>query len=211
MTKSDYLANSSKLLLICSCLLFVVNSLSFIGMYSGVFSSITPKLTNICFYAVLLLGFLAFNGEGIAYKHARQRKHKKKTVILKAILLSAFLIRFIKTPVESLALGVEAGSVGGAITRFGLGVFNTVASYGFLMTVVALWYVFRDFENKKLFTPQLFAFVSGLLYNAFKVFNYSITRYDFTYFGDVFNKAFSNPLVLNVLCLVHFICDIVTL
>ncbi len=209
MTKSDYLANSSKLLLICSCFLFVVNSLSFIGMFSDVFSSITPKLTTACFYAVLVLGFLAFNGEGIAYKHSRQRNYKKKTVILKAILLSAFLIRFIKTPVEGFALGVDAGSISGAIARFGLGVFNTVASYGFLLTVVALWYIFRDGTNKKLFVPQLFAFVSGLSYNAFKIFNYSVTKYDFTYFGEVFNKAFSNPLVLNVLCLVHFFCDIV--
>ena len=85
MTRAEYLSNSSKLLLICSCLLFAVNSLSFAGMYTDAFANLLPKLTNISFYVILVLGFLAFNGEGIAYKHSRQRNHKKKTVMLKTI------------------------------------------------------------------------------------------------------------------------------
>lgn len=209
MTRSDYLANSSKLLLICSCFLFVVNSLSLFGMYSEVFSNISSKLVTACFYLVLVFGFLAFNGEGIAYKHSRQRSNKKKTVILKIILLSAFLIRFVKTPIESFGMGVDAQSFFGAITRFGLGVLNTAASYGFLLTCVALWYLFRDMGNKKLFIPEVLAFLSGLIYNAYRVFNYSVTKFEFTYFGDVFNEFFSNSLVLNILCLVHFAADII--
>ncbi len=209
MTRAEYLSNASKLLMICSAFLFSVNSLSFIGMYSDVLSSVTPKLTNICFYVVLVLGFLAFNGEGIAYKHSRQRQYKKITVVLKAILLSAFLIRFIKTPVEGLALGVNHDSAAGALTRLGLGAFNTVASYGFLLTVVALWYLLRDRGTKKLFIPQIFAFASGVLYNTYKVLDYAVTKYGFTYFGDLFNGAFSNPVVLNTLCLVHFLADII--
>ncbi len=209
MTRAEYLANSSKLLMICSILLFSVNSLSFIGMYSDAFSSVTSKLTNICFYVVLILGFLAFNGEGIAYKHSRQRKYKKITVVLKAILLSAFLIRFVKTPVEGLALKVNHESVAGALTRLGLGAFNTVASYGFLLTVVALWLLLRDRGTKKLSIPQIFALSSGVIYNTYKVLDYSVTKYGFTYFGDIFNEAFSNPVVLNALCLVHFLADII--
>lgn len=209
MTRSDYLANSSKLLLICSCFLFVVNSLSLFGMYSDALSDISSKLVSACFYVVLVFGFLAFNGEGIAYKHSRQRSHKKKTVILKIILLSAFLIRFVKTPLESFGMGVDAQSFLGAITRFGLGVLNTVASYGFLLTCVALWYVFRDIGSKKLIIPEVLAFLSGLIYNAYRVVNYSVTKFEFTYFGDVFNEIFSNGLVLNILCLVHFATDII--
>ena len=209
MTRAEYLSNSSKLLLICSCLLFAVNSLSFAGMYTDAFANLLPKLTNISFYVILVLGFLAFNGEGIAYKHSRQRNHKKKTVMLKAVLLSAFLIRFIKTPVEGLALGINHESVGGALARLGLGVFNTVASYGFLMTVVALWYIFRDGTHKKLFILQLFAFVSGVIYNFYRAFNYSVTKFDFTYFGELFNNIFSNSAVRNILCLVHFLFDII--
>ena len=48
-----------------------------------------------------------------------------------------------------------------------------------------------------------------MLYNAYKVLDYSVTKYDFTYFGDVFNQVFSNPVVLNALCLVHFLADII--
>ncbi len=209
MTKSDYLANASKLLLICSCFLFVVNSLSFLGMYFDVFSGVSSKLTTACFYIVLLLGFLAFNGEGIAYKHSRQRNHKKKTVVLKIILLSAFFIRFVKTPLESLCLGINAESVFGAFSRFSFGLLNTVASYGFLLTCVAIWYIFRDMGNKKLFIPQVLAFSSGFIYNFYKVFNYSVTKYEFTYFGDVFTELFGNGVVLNILCLVHFMADII--
>ncbi len=209
MTRAEYLSNSSKLLMICSAFLFAVNSLSFIGMSSDAFSSITSKLTNICFYVVLVLGFLAFNGEGIAYKHARQRKYKKVTVVLKALLLFAFLIRFIKTPVEGLALGISHNSVGGAFARLGLGAFNTVASYGFLLTAVALWYLLRDSGTKKLVIPQSLALLSGVLYNAYKVLDYSVTKYDFTYFGNTFNQVFSNPVVHNILCLVHFLADII--
>jgi hypothetical protein len=209
MTRSDYLSNAGKLLLICSGFLFVVNLLSFLGGYVDVFVNISSKLTTACFYIVLLLGFLAFNGEGIAYKHARQRKNKKVTSILKIMLFFAFLVRFIKTPVESAALSVDAASFGGALVRFGLGVFNTVSSYGFLLTIVALWYIFRDINTKKLIIPQALAFFSGMIYNVYKVFNYAITKYDFTYFGELFNNIFSNAIVMNVLCLVNFALDMV--
>ncbi len=209
MTRSDYLANSAKLLLICSGFLFAVNFLSLLGNYIGALGSFSSTLTNVCFYVVLVLGFLAFNGEGIAYKHSRQRKHKKKTVVLKIILLSAFFIRFIKTPVKSFALGIEADSVGGAFSRFGLGVLETVASYGFLIMVVALWYIFRDWGNKKLLVSQIMAFAGGLIYNLYRVFYYSVNKYDFTYLGEVFNDFFGNSLMLSVLCLAFFALDII--
>lgn len=208
MTRADYLANSAKLLLICSVFLFVVNSFALFGLYSDMFSDLSSKLTTACFYIVLLLGFLAFNGEGIAYKHSRQMKHKKKTVVLKILLLSAFFIRFIKTPAESLALAVNPDSLPGAVSRFGLGALNTVASYGFLLTMVALWYIFRDKKIKKLIIPRVLAFASGIVYNFFRVFNYSITKYDFYYFGEAFSEFFGNKLILSSLCLVHFAFDI---
>lgn len=209
MTKSDYLSNSAKLLLVCSGLLFAVNSLVFFGMYSSALENVSSKLTNISFYVILALGFLAFNGEGIAYKHSRQRKYKKKTTLLKILLLSAFFIRFIKTPVWSWISGFDAESLGGALLRLGYGALNTVASYGFLLMIVALWYIFRDLKFKKLFIPQLLAFFSGVVYNSYRVFNYSVTKYGFTYFGNLFTSVFSNTVVLNVLCLVHFMFDII--
>ncbi|MBQ8183138.1 MAG: hypothetical protein IJ025_04480 [Clostridia bacterium] len=209
MTKSDYLSNSAKLLLICSGFLFVVNSLAFFGMYSDVLSEISAKLTTACFYIVLVLGFLAFNGEGIAYKHSRQPENKKKTLVLKILLLSAFFIRFIKIPVENAALSFDSHSFSGVISRLFLGVFNTVASYGFLLTIVALWYIFRDSGVKKLLLPECVSFFTGVLYNVYKMLNYSVTRYGLDIFGEFFVSVFGNGKVMSVLCLIHFLCDIV--
>ncbi len=209
MTRSDYLSNSAKLLMICSAFLFSVNLLSFVSMYAGALTNVVAKLTDICFYGMLVLGFLAFNGEGIAYKHARQLKHKRVTAFLKVLLLSAFFIRFIKTPVEGALLSTSADTVVGALSRLGLGVFNNVSSYGFLLTVVALWCIFRDGINKKLVGFEAVALASGVAYNGFKIFNHAITKYGFNYFGEGLAQFFQNGLILNILCLVHFMADII--
>ena len=79
MTKSDYLSNSSKILLISSILLFVANALAFISSFNENFVFVAGKLSTISFYVVFILGFLAFNGEGIAFKHSKEIQKKKKT------------------------------------------------------------------------------------------------------------------------------------
>ena len=209
MTRSDYLSTSAKLLMICSAFLFLVNLLSFVGLYAAAVIPVASKLANICFYGMLVLGFLAFNGEGIAYKHARQSKHKRVTGILKVLLLSAFFIRFIKTPVEGALLSTDAETLLGGFSRLFLGVFNNVSSYSFLLTVVALWCVFRDGINKKLVGFEALALVSGAAYNGFKIFNHAITKFDFSYFSEGIAQFFTNELLLNGLCLVHFMADII--
>ena len=209
MTRSDYLANSARLLMISSGFLFVVNFLSLLGTYVDSVKGFSSTITNVCFYVVLVLGFLAFNGEGIAYKHSRQRKNKKKTVILKIILLSAFFVRFVKTPVKNFGLGIDADSLGGMFSRLGLGALDMVPSYGFLIMIVALWYIFRDKGNKKLFVIQSAVFVSGLIYNLYRLFYYSVSKYDFTYLGEGFSSFFGNSTVLSILCLVFFALAVV--
>ena len=209
MTRSDYLSNSAKLLMICSAFLFSVNLLSLVGLYVDTLATLVLKLTNICFYGMLVLGFLAFNGEGIAYKHARQLKHKRVTGFLKLLLLSAFFIRFIKTPVEGALLSTDAETLLGGFSRLFLGVFNNVSSYSFLLTVVALWCVFRDGINKRLVGFEALALVSGVAYNGFKIFNHAITKFDFNYFSEGIAQLFTNELILNTLCLVHFMADII--
>mgnify|MGYP003291298424 CR=1 FL=1 len=209
MTRSDYLSNSSKLLLICSCLLFVANALVFAGSYSDNFAHYGESFSTFCFYVVFVLGFLAFNGEGIAYKHSKERRNKKKTVLLKILLLCAFIIRYVKAPIENIVLSVSADGIAGSVLRLLLGVFNTVASYGFLFAMVSLWYIFRDNSLKKLVTFEVVAFVVGLVYNIYKVFNYSVTKYGLVALGDGFIKAFSNESLLYVLCLIEFVLCII--
>ncbi len=209
MTKSDYLSNSSKLLLFCSCLLFFANGLSAVAGVDVTLLAFSEKISTYCFYLVLVLGFLAFNGEGVAYKHSKEPKSRRKTRILKLLLVSAFLIRFIKTPVENFALSFSVESATGVVSRLLLGAFNTVASYGFLLTVVALWYIFRDGGINKLMVFEATAFIFGLVYNIYKAFNYSVTKYALYSLGEAFVKAFSDNGILRTLCLIQFAADIV--
>ncbi len=208
MTKSEYLSNSAKILLIGSALLFVANALTLVGAYNDVFLAFGEKFSTFSFYAVFLLGFLAFNGEGIAYKHSRETVKKKKTTYLKVLVLFAFFVRYIKIPVENVALSLNIESLGGVFSRMFLGLFNTVSSYGFLLTIVSLWYIFRDNSNKKLLLFETFAFIVGLVYNVYKVFNYTVTKYELDIFGELFVSVFSDKLILNVLCLLQFAFDI---
>ena len=85
------------------------------GAYNEVFVIPAEKFSTFCFYAVFLLGFLAFNGEGIAYKHSRESSNKKKTTYLKILVLFVFLVRYIKTPIENLSLSLNAESFGGIV------------------------------------------------------------------------------------------------
>lgn len=209
MTKSEYLSNSAKLLLMGSVLLFAVNLFAFLGDYIVGFSTISTKLSNFTFYAVLVVGFLAFNGEGIAYKNSRETQKKSKTVILKVLLIFAFFVRFVKTFVENALLSADAESVVGIFSRLISGVFVTVSSYGFLFAVVSLWYIFRDSDEKKLCIVEICAFAFGVIYNVYKVFYYTVSKYGVTAFGELFTNLFSDKTLLNIFCLLQFVFDII--
>lgn len=209
MTKSDYLSNSAKLLLISSAMLFAVNTLSFITMFNSGFSNPVGKLSDFSFYAVFVLCFLAFNGEGIAYKRSRDLKKKSKTNYLKALVVFAFLARFVKSFVEKFVLSSDADSASGVALRIFMGVFGTVSSYGFLLTAVAFWYGVRDKDKKHLLLCEVGAFAIGLVYNIFKVFNYAVAKYGAVIFGESGVSLFSDKVILNVLCLFQFAFDII--
>lgn len=209
MTKSDYLSNSAKLLLISSCLLFLANAFVAVADVSEALFTYSEQFSTFCFYAVLIMGFLAFNGEGIAYKHSKEPRKRTKTRILKILLIAAFLIRYVKAPVENVVLSVSAEGALGSLSRLFLGAFNTVASYGFLFTAVAFWYIFRDSGAKKLMPFEAVAFILGLVYNIYKTLNYSVTKYSLYSLGEGFVTAFSNGDILHILCLLQFAADIV--
>lgn len=209
MTKSDYLSNSAKLLLISSALLFLTNALSLLVSFSSGLSEIAEKLSTFSFYGVFVLGFLAFNGEGIAYKHSREIQNKRKTTHFKILILFAFVARFVKAFLENFILKLEPAEMAGVLGRLFLSVFNTVSSYGFLLTMVALWFLVRDNNYKNLVPFEALAFITGLLYNVYKIFNYAVLKYDINVFGGLFSELFSQKTVLNALCLLHFSLDII--
>lgn len=204
MTKSDYLSNSSKLLLISSCLLFVNSFLTVLINYFDGLKSFASAFTTLCFYGVLIMGFLAFNGEGIAYKHTKSTKKRKVTLVLKILLVSVFLFRYVKTPVLSFLLGFDAMTAGGTISRLVMSFLNTVASYGFLMTIVAVWFVLRDKGSKKVLAFGLLSILSGFMYNGFKFINYAIVKYGLVVTENAFSRFFANETILDILALVQF-------
>lgn len=210
MTKSDYLSNSSKLLLICSCLLFVNSVFTILsGGFEG-FKSLASTFTSICFYGVPVMAFLAFNGEGISYKHTKSLKKRKATIILKILLVSVFLFRYIKTPVTAFLLGFDAQTTAGVISRLFMSFLNTVASYGFLMTVISLWFIFRDKNVKGIVICGFCGLFSGLIYNGFKFINYAIVKYGIPVADNGLSDAFTNESAINVLALVQFGFNIIT-
>lgn len=204
MTKSEYLSNSAKLLMISSILLLVANALSYFGAEGTVLAELGQKLSSFSFYAVLVMGFLAFNGEGIGYKRGRDYVKKKRTTVLKLFLIFAFLFRYVKAAVEAMVLSTSPEGLVGIIARLLMGAVNMVASYGFILTLASLWFLIRDIDTKALFALESASFLCGVIYNVYKVLNYTVTKYGVTVFGDFVVSVFSVQRVMQVMCLVQF-------
>lgn len=209
MTKSEYLSNSAKLLAVSSALLLAANFLTSFGGGSVALAQTGQKLSNVSFYVVMVLGFLAFNGEGIAYKRSREYKSKRFTTVLKLFLVYAFAFRFFKNPVEGALITQGASDFTGFMASVFCSLLNTVASYGFLLTLVSLRYVFRDISFKKLFSAEAVSFLVGVVYNAYKLFNYVVVKYDFKGMGEGVSSLFSNDTVLHSLCILQYLANFI--
>lgn len=207
MTKSEYISNSAKLLLLCSVFLFIANLLV---LFSGVGETVAvlgEKLSNFTFYFVTVAAFLAFNGEGIAYKRSKEKKKKMKTNLLKLLLVFSFLVRYVKKPIENFILSsvgecTRGTDIVGTVARVFLGAFNTVASFSFLFMLVAFWYMMRD-NNNKLLMLQTGAFLIGVVYNFYRMFNYAITKYGLA-LGDFYTELFSNETFMKSVVLLFY-------
>ena len=206
MTKSEYISNSAKLLMICSVFLFVANALVFFGSAGGTVALLGERLSNFTFYFVTIAVFLAFNGEGIAYKRSKEKSKKRFTNILKFLLVFSFLIRYVKKPFEDFILssiGENGTSIGSLIAKVFLGTFNTVASFSFLFMMVSFWYMMRDNANNKLLVLQSGTFLVGIVYNFYRIFNYAITKYGLTP-GDFYTWLFSNETFMKTAVLLFY-------
>lgn len=208
MAKSSYMGNSAKLLCIVSALLFAANGLIALGSFSGVqkLSSLGSGLSSLALYVVLILGYIAFNGEGVGHKRFRDRKSQKVTGFFKLNLFFCFLLNFIKSALEITAMSLSG--VGRTVACLFMSVVSTFGSYGFVLCGVSLWYILRDNNHKKLLPLQVGAFIFGVLYNVYKLVNYAVVKYDITIFGSMFNELFSNNTALKALCLLQLAFDI---
>lgn len=212
MTRSDYLSNSAKLLLVSSLLLLVANVLSIFGEPGSSLDEIGSKLSTVSFYVVFFFSFIAFNGEGISHKRSRSFRRKRVTTFLKVAVLFAFLYRFVKVYVIKLVrifllLNSDSG-LEDALNIF-LALLNTAASYGYVLTVASLWYLYRDSQLKSLFLIESASFLVGLCYNLYKVFYYAINNYGLESLGRMFSDVFSNQDVYHGLCLAQYGLNVV--
>lgn len=209
MAKSSYLSNSAKLLIVVSALLFVANALLTVGSFADnqSFTELGSNLSNKALYIVLVIGFIAFNGEGVCYKRHRDRKSKKITSYFKLHLFICFLMNFIKGAFDMYAMSLTGTAR--TIACFIMSIVSTVITYGFLLCVVSVWYIFRDNSHKKLLPLEALSFIFGLIYNFYKLFNYVVAKYEITVFGSMFTELFGSNDVLRVLNLLYLTFTII--
>ncbi len=204
MTKSEYLMNSAKLFSISSIILFVATACLLLGNYNEKIGSYGETLSNYSFYIVLLLTALALNGEGIGYKRHRDYTNKKRIKYVKFILAFAIILRFTKGIVESVVLNIAGDGETSLIAKLFLGIINTIGTYGFLFTSLSLFYMVRDFKDKKVFVIEAAAFTMGLIYAVYRSFYYSITKYSLVGAESELYSIFSNVDALYSISLVQY-------
>ncbi|MEE1503044.1 MAG: hypothetical protein UGF89_02210 [Acutalibacteraceae bacterium] len=209
MAKSSYFSNSAKLLSIVSALLFAANAMVAVGSFFANESlfRLGSSLSSFDVYVVLVLGYIAFNGEGLGHKRYGNRKNKKAAAFFKLHIIFCFIMNFLKSGIEMTILSVEGA--GGVVARFVMSLISTAGSYGFLLCAVSFWYILRDSQEKKLVSVEVIAFAFGVLYNGYKTLNYAVDKYGITIFGSMFSDLFSNDEVMKTLCLLQFIFNII--
>ncbi len=209
MAKSNYLSNSAKLLCGVSALLFVANALLTVGSFTDVqrFTELGSSLSNTALYIVLIIGFIAFNGEGVGHKRFKDRKSKKITSYFKLHLCICFFMNFIKGAFDMVAMSLDGA--GRIIACSIMSVISTVSTYGLLLCIVSLWYIFRDNSHKKLLPLEAITFLFGLIYNVYKLFNYAVVKYEINVFSSIFSNLFSNSSASKILCLLQLFFNVI--
>ena len=208
MTKSEYLANSAKLLSINAIILFVANAFIFAGQFVPAIGEYGQKVSDYTFYIIFGLTFLALNGESVGYKRHRDFKNRKFTRVLKYILLFTFLIRFINKPVERFFLTVGGEGATLVLAKVFLGFFNTFATYPFLFAMIALLYMLRD-KNESLFYIEASTFLMGIVYAIYRSLYISVVKYKLSSIGEVLTFVFSNDNVRSILLLLELFLFII--
>lgn len=213
MAKSSYLSNSAKILAALSGMLLLANVLVAIGSIGGVasVSKMATSFSNLCLYVVLVMGYVAFNGEAVCHKRYRNRKRKKLLGFFKLLLLLCFLSRYIKVIPENFVMTLSAETLGGIVARLLMSLLSTVTSFGFLFGAISLWYFIRDKEHTRLLLPQLLSLMISIIYNAFKFMNYAVGKYNVTAFGESLSEIFAQDEIAQLLCIFQFLINLIML
>lgn len=209
MTKSEYLSNSAKLFAVNGIILFIANAFIFAGNFNAQLGAYGTKLANYTFFIILVLAFLALNGEGIGYKRHKDFINKKRIKLLKLLLLFVFILRYAKVPVEQTLLSWNGSEFLQVMGKIFLGFFNTVGSYSFLFIMVSLLYLIRDKADTRLFLFETVSFFSGVFYALYRTLYICICKYQLIGTDGVIVKVFSSESVMYILGLVEYFLFIV--
>ena len=84
-----------------------------------------------------------------------------------------------------------------------------MATYSFLFTLVALLYLVRDKNEKKLLPFETAAFAAGTVYALYRSVFYAVTKYGLTEFGEGFESFFSNTETTYILSLIVYLLFVI--
>ncbi len=209
MTKSNYLSSAAKYFAVVSALILLPNLFSMAGSSEQV-AELTRKITSFSFYLIIALTYVALNGEGIAYRKNNMIENLKSIVYLKRYLLFSVIVNVAKSYLERKAVSFSDNNVVKVFLQFSSSVLFSVASFSFVVTVVLIWYLKRDKDIQNLFKFELIAIILGVLYNVFKILNYTVDSYGLKIYGEALTNLFSNQMIINILCVVCCIIFIVS-
>lgn len=212
MTKSGYFSSSAKMLAAVSVLLLVTNITVLVGTLTSVqaISELGTNLSSISTYVVLVVAYVAFNGEGIGHKRNRNRTAKKSTGYLKLLVLFCFFFsRFFKGLTVNAAMQTPATEAYGALARLGVSLLSTASSYGFLMFAVSMWCLLRDYGIKKLYPVETVGCIVGIVYNFYKLLNYAFAKYGVVAPVEAIGEFFSSDALSGVLCVLQYSINVI--
>lgn len=211
MTKSSYLSSASKYFAIVSGLILLPNLFSLLGnvFVAEQIISLTSKATSFSFYLIIVLSYIALNGEGIAYRKNNLTENLKRIVYLKRYLLFSVVINFSKNFIERKVLSFSGNEAFSLILKLSTSLLFSAASFSFLVAVVLIWYFKRDKKIEKLAVIEIPSIAVGFVYNIFKALNYSVSVYGVSVYGKSLSSFFSRSTIEDVLCVICCVVFIV--
>lgn len=209
MTKSSYLSSAAKYFAIVSALILLPNLFSMLGTFEKI-AELTGRITGFSFYLIIVLIYVALNGEGIAYRKNRLTEKLRATVYLKRYLLFSVIINFSKNYLERKVFTYSGSNVIRAFWELSSSFLFSVTSFSFVVTVVLIWYLKRDKEIKGLAKIEMTAIISGVIYNLFKALSFPVESYGTKIYGEALIRFFSFQIIGNILCVLCCIVFIIT-
>lgn len=200
MTKSSYLSSAAKYLAIVSALILLPNLFSMLGSFEKI-AELTGRVTTFSFYLIIVLIYVALNGEGIAYRKNRLTEKLRATVYLKRYLLFSVIINFAKNYLERKVFTYSGSNVIKVLFELSSGALFSVASFSFVVTVVLIWYLRRDKDIEGLAKFEMIAIISGVIYNLFKALSFPIESYATKIYGEALTRVLSFQIIGDIFCI----------